>query len=182
VTGPSSAHPVSALSFGRFSRIDKLMRAGSIYLSLRDAIALALETQSGSRIEPPISPSWRCRVDLQRASAGQLLRQFSHHRHAGPHFGLARCPVRGLAGQFRRRHTTSSNANSGVLSGLSVQLAGSTDSPIRTRLLYCRRILPYHFHRDFHEFTGTDFFVQQFKNLVYGVQQGYWTGTTVSLV
>ncbi|MGA3262039.1 MAG: TolC family protein, partial [Bryobacteraceae bacterium] len=31
------------------------------------------------------------------------------------------------------------------------------------------------------EFTGTDFFVQQFKNLVYGVQQGYWTGTTVSL-
>ncbi|MGA8579701.1 MAG: TolC family protein, partial [Bryobacteraceae bacterium] len=72
---PFRAHTVTGISFADSPRIDKLMRAGSIYLSLRDAIALALENNldlESSRYTPKLALS-----DLQRASAGQLLRNFS---------------------------------------------------------------------------------------------------------
>ena len=36
-------HPMPAISFEDSPRIERLIRAGRIYLSLRDAIALALE-------------------------------------------------------------------------------------------------------------------------------------------
>jgi len=179
VTRPFRAHPVSALSFADSPRIDKLMRAGSIYLSLRDAIALALENNldlESSRYQPKLALS-----DLQRASAGQLLRNFSTTVTQAP--TSASLGVLSGASQVNSAGgtTTSSNANSGVLSGLSVQLAGST-IPNTDPYFY---IAGGFYHttsiETSTEFTGTDFFVQQFKNLVYGVQQGYWTGTTVSL-
>src|SRR5258708_39757407 len=43
MTNNYTPHPISNVSFEDSPRIEKLMRAGSIYLSLRDAIALALE-------------------------------------------------------------------------------------------------------------------------------------------
>ena len=66
---------VSRVSFEDSPRIDKLMRAGNIYLSLRDAIALALENNldiESSRYAPKLALA-----DLERASAGQLLRNVS---------------------------------------------------------------------------------------------------------
>jgi outer membrane protein len=179
VTRPFRAHPVSAVSFADSPRIDKLMRAGSIYLSLRDAIALALENNldlESSRYQPKLALS-----DLERASAGQLLRNFSTAVTQAP--TSASLGVLSGASQVNSAGgtTTSGSANSGVLSGLSVQLAGST-IPNTDPYFY---IAGGFYHttsiETSTEFTGTDFFVQQFKNLVYGVQQGYWTGTTVSL-
>src|ERR1039458_7237467 len=173
------AREVGRVSFEDSPRIDKLMRAGSIYLSLRDAIALALENNldlESSRYQPKLALS-----DLQRASAGQLLRNFSTTVTQAP--TSASLGVLSGASQVNSAGgtTTSSNANSGVLSGLSVQLAGST-IPNTDPYFY---IAGGFYHttsiETSTEFTGTDFFVQQFKNLVYGVQQGYWTGTTVSL-
>src|SRR5215471_3286286 len=52
------------------ARIDRLMRAGRIYLSLKDAIALALENNLDievARLSPKLSDA-----NLLRASAGQL--------------------------------------------------------------------------------------------------------------
>src|ERR1039458_774925 len=66
---------VHGVSFADSPRIDKLMRAGNIYLSLRDAIALALENNldiESSRYAPQLALA-----DLQRAAAGQLLRNVS---------------------------------------------------------------------------------------------------------
>src|SRR5208283_3772307 len=75
MTRPFRPRTVGVVSFADSPRIDKLMRAGSIYLSLRDAIALALENNldlESARYQPKLALS-----DLQRASAGQLLRNFS---------------------------------------------------------------------------------------------------------
>jgi len=172
-------HPVSTVSFADSPRIDKLVRAGSIYLSLRDAIALALENNldlESTRYTPRLALS-----DLQRASAGQLLRNFSTSVTQAP--TSASLGVLSGASQVNSAGGTASaaSANSGVLSGLSVQLAGST-IPNTDPYFY---IAGGFYHstsvETSTEFTGTDFFVQQFKNLVYGVQQGFWTGTTVSL-
>jgi outer membrane protein TolC len=77
--------------------------------------------------------------------------------------------------------SASGSSNSGVLSGVSVTLAGST-IPNTDPYAY---VAGGAYHATSIEtstaYTGTNFLVQQYKNLVYGVQQGFWTGTTVSL-
>src|SRR5665647_2902000 len=70
------ATTVAAISFEDSPRIERLIRAGRIYLSLRDAIALALENNLDievARLNPKLQQS-----NLQRASAGQLLRNVSN--------------------------------------------------------------------------------------------------------
>src|SRR6476646_8505659 len=65
-------HAVGEVSFADSPRIEKLMRAGVIYLSLRDAIALALENnldREYARYNPKLSEA-----NLMRVSAGALLR------------------------------------------------------------------------------------------------------------
>ena len=176
---PFRAHPVSAITFADSPRIDELMRAGSIYLSLRDAIALALENNldlESSRYTPKLALS-----DLERASAGQLLRNFSTSVTQAP----TSASLNVLSGASQVNSVGGAggggSANSGILSGLSVQLAGST-IPNTDPYLY---VAGGFYHSTSIEtstiFTGTDFLVQQYKNLIYGVQQGFWTGTTVSL-
>ena len=63
---------VKQISLANSSRLDELIRAGRIYLSLQDAIALALENNLDieiSRYNMPIAQS-----DVLRAQAGGLLR------------------------------------------------------------------------------------------------------------
>src|SRR4051794_20484611 len=70
-----SPRPQPAVSYEDSPRIDKLMRAGVIYLSLRDAIALALENNLDlelARYNPKLAEA-----NLYRASAGSLLRNVS---------------------------------------------------------------------------------------------------------
>src|SRR5512140_1801102 len=65
------AHSMTYTSFEDSPRLDKLMRAGNIYLSLRDAIALALENNldiESARYGPKLAEA-----NLFRAKAGALL-------------------------------------------------------------------------------------------------------------
>ena len=125
-------HPVATVSFAIPPRLEKLMRAGVIYLSLRDAIALALENNLDievARYYPKLALS-----DLQRASAGQLLRNVSTSLSQGP--SSASLNVLAGASQVNAAGTASSSSgNSSVLSGLSVQLAGASHSEYRNRTL-----------------------------------------------
>ena len=120
---PYRPHPVSRVSFEDSPRLDKLMRAGQIYLSLRDAIALALENNLDieyARLNPKLSEA-----NLLRAKAGQLLRNVSNSITTGPSSAtlgvLAGANSLGTTGQG-----SSSGGQGGVLSGLNVQLAGSS--------------------------------------------------------
>src|SRR5215469_2189223 len=115
---------VARITFEDSPRIEKLLRAGSIYLSLRDAIALALENNldiESARYYPKLALS-----DLQRASDGQLLRNVSTNISQGPSSAslnvLAGASAVNAAGNF----SNNTGTNGGILSGLSVQLAGST--------------------------------------------------------
>src|SRR5262249_27213058 len=81
-TNNYTPHALPGTSFEDSPRIDKLMRAGNIYLSLRDAIALALENNLDveySRYNPRLSEA-----NLLRASAGALLRNVSNNISSGP--------------------------------------------------------------------------------------------------
>lgn len=175
---PYAPHTVAHISFADSDRIDKLMHAGSIYLSLRDAIALALENNLDievARLQPKINLA-----NLQRAEAGQLLRNISTNITSGPNSATL-----GVLGGTAVGSTSAGgsvgSSNSGVLSGVNVQLAGSA----------IPNIDPVFFtsftgsHTTTAEtstvVTGTTAFTSAYKNWVVGVQQAYWTGTTVQL-
>src|SRR5882724_778618 len=69
------ARPVPPVSFQNSGRLDSLIRAGQIYLSLPDAIALALENNLDIELQrtlPQIAGT-----DVQRASGGGQLRGLS---------------------------------------------------------------------------------------------------------
>ena len=72
---PYEAAPVAPVKFQNSDRIFDLMRAGQLYLSLADAIALALENNldiETQRYLPRIA-----QTDIQRAKGGGLLRGLS---------------------------------------------------------------------------------------------------------
>lgn len=76
---PSTTPPID---LANSRRIDQLMRAGNIYLSLQDAIALALENNldiARARYEPLIAGT-----DIQRAKAGGALRGVNTLVNNGP--------------------------------------------------------------------------------------------------
>src|SRR5687767_4855554 len=77
-----TAHAIPNVSFEDSPRLEKLMRAGIIYLSLRDAIALAHENNLDleiARYNPKLS-----QANLLRANAGALLRNISSGISSGP--------------------------------------------------------------------------------------------------
>src|SRR5579872_5766655 len=118
------ARDVHEVSFADSPRIDKLMRAGNIYLSLRDAIALALENNldiESSRYAPKLALA-----DLQRASAGQLLRNVSNNISQGPSSASLNVLAGASAVNGGQGGAAVNTTNSGILSGLNVQLAGSS--------------------------------------------------------
>src|ERR1039458_6546089 len=172
------AREVGRVSFEDSPRIDKLMRAGNIYLSLRDAIALALENNldiESSRYAPKLALA-----DLQRASAGQILRNVSTSISNGP----SSASLNVLAGATAVNGGGGgggATTNNGVLSGLNVQLAGST-IPNVDPILYISGGAAHQTQiLTSTTFTGTSSLVDSYKNLTYGVQESYWTGTTVAL-
>jgi outer membrane protein len=170
---------VHAVSFADSPRIDKLMRAGNIYLSLRDAIALALENNldiENSRYAPQLALA-----DLQRASAGQLLRNVSTNISSGPSSANLSVLAGATAVNQGSGGGSGSNTNQGILSGLNVQLAGSA-IPNMDPTFYVAGGA-YHSTQILTSttFTGTSALVASYRNLTYGFQQNLWNGTQVSV-
>src|SRR5437016_10557081 len=107
-------------SFANSPRLDSLMRAGNIYLSLQDAIALALENSLD--IEYHRYDRRQAETDQMRASAGQLLRFSGGGIRAG--FSSASSGV--LAGSSALGGSGGGGGGqSSILSGFTIQAAGS---------------------------------------------------------
>jgi outer membrane protein TolC len=180
ITRNYQATGVPAISFGDSERIERLMRAGRIYLSLRDAIALALENSldiENARLTPKLQ-----QANLQRASAGALLRNVNNSISAGP--SSASLGVLAGANSLGAVNTGSGGGGTGgVLSGLSVQLAGSAipnlDPTFFLNAQFQHQTAPL--TSNFTTATATNFLVTSYKNANFGVQQGFLTGTSVSL-
>jgi outer membrane protein TolC len=169
---------VATISFEDSPRIERLMRAGRIYLSLRDAIALALENNLDievARLNPKLQDA-----NLLRASAGALLRNVNNSISQGPSSASA-----GALGGVNALGTTgggsSSGTTGGVLSGLSVQLAGSA-IPNLDPTFFVNAQAAHQTAPQTNSFvTGTNFLVTSYSQLNYGISQGFLTGTNVSL-
>jgi outer membrane protein TolC len=173
------AHPVPKISFEDSPRIDKLMRAGNIYLSLRDAIALALENNLDieyARYNPKLADANSLRV-----SAGALLRTVSSSISSGPSSASLGVSAQSSLGSAGTVTSATSGGQGGVLSGLSVQLAG-TAIPNLDPVLYLSGQFAHSTQIETAtNITGTNYLVSQSKAVTYGIQQGFLTGTSVTL-
>ena len=169
---------VPQISFEDSPRIERLMRAGRIYLSLRDAIALALENNLDievARLNPRLQDA-----NLLRASAGALLRNVNNNIAQGP----SSASLGALAGANSLGSTSaggSGGTTGGVLSGLNVQLAGSA-IPNLDPTFFANAQFNHQTQPQTNSFvTGTNFLVTSFKQANFGIQQGFLTGTNLSL-
>ncbi len=173
------AHPVAKISFEDSPRIDKLMRAGNIYLSLRDAIALALENNLDieyARYNPKLADANSLRV-----SAGALLRNVSSSISSGPSSASLGVAAQSSLGSAGTSTSASSGGQGGVLSGLSVQLAG-TAIPNLDPVFYASGQFSHSTQIETAtNITGTNYLVSQYKSATYGIQQGFLTGTSIQL-
>ncbi len=168
---------VAAISFEDSPRIERLIRAGRIYLSLRDAIALAVENNldmEGARLNPKLQQS-----NFQRASAGALLRNVSSSISSGP--SSASLGVLAGANSLGSTGGSSGASTGGVLSGLSVQLAGSAIPNLDPTVFFNAQFQHQTSPLTSTFTTGTNFLVTSYKNANFGIQQGFLTGTSVSL-
>ena len=170
-------HPVRGISFEDSPRLEKLIRAGQIYLSLRDAIALAIENNldlENARINPKLSDA-----NLLRASAGQLLRNVSSSINNGP--SSASLGVLSGANSLGTTGGGGSASQGGVLSGLNVQLAGSSIPNLDPVLFGNWQFAHITSPQSSSFVTGLNALVSQYQNAVAGVQKGFLSGTTVSM-
>ena len=172
-------HPIQNVTFEDSPRLDKLMRAGIIYLSLRDAIALALENNldiETARFNPKLSAA-----NLLRVSSGQLLRNVSSSISSGPSSASAGVLASTLLGSGGSGGASSGSGQGGVLSGLNVQLQG-TSVPNLDPTFFINGLVTHSTQIETAtNITGTNFLVTQYEGLHTEIQQGLLTGTTATL-
>src|ERR1700722_12398115 len=82
LTRPYRARPVPPINLANSSRFDSLIRAGNLYLSAQDVVALALENNID--IEVQRYGPLLARELLRRAESGSLLRNVGQGVAAGP--------------------------------------------------------------------------------------------------
>jgi outer membrane protein TolC len=162
--------------FFNSNRLDSLMRAGNIYLSLQDAIALALENNLD--IEYHRYDRKQAETDQLRASAGQLLRFNSNPTRAG--FNSASSGVLAGLGALGGSGGVS-GGNSSILSGLNIQAVGTNIPDLEPYAFvswqgaHNTRILTSD------TATGTNYIINSAHTIDYGVRKQWITGTSVSL-
>ncbi len=170
-------HATRPISFVDSTRIESLMRAGSIYLSLRDAIALALENNLD--IENSRYSLLLADANMLRASAGTLLRNVSNNVSSGPSSatgGVLSSTALGSGG-----NNSSGSGQGGVLSGLNVQLAGTSIPNLDPQLFSTLQFTHQTIIETATNITGTNYLTNQYKAANYGIQEQFLTGTTLTL-
>lgn len=120
---PYVEHQIAPINLRNSNRADQLIRAGNIYLSLADAIALALENNLDielSRYGPQLA-----QADLKRAEAGGFIRGVPLNVTAGPNSAAA-FVTGGFGGGTGGSGTGAGNAGGagGAQSGTVFQVTG----------------------------------------------------------
>lgn len=118
--------PVPPVNFSDSPRLETLIRAGTLYLSLRDAITLAIENNLDvelQRLTPIIAET-----DILRAQAGGAIRGITANVQEGP-AGLG-ATAQGAAGQTQGISTTPVATQSSQQSVSTVTATGASGPPV----------------------------------------------------
>jgi len=177
MTGPYRAPERPANDLANTTRIDSLMRAGNLYLSLQDTIALALENNLDIAIQrygPQLADA-----ALQLAQAGGFARGVSTTVLAGP--SSSTVSSTGTTGATPSAGSISSAASATAIGGSVIQSSGpaipSLDPAFTTTLNWAHLTTP----QSSAFVTGTNALVQRQNLANFGIGKGFLTGTTIGL-
>jgi outer membrane protein len=165
---------VAQVELNNSPRIEALMRAGNLYLSLADAIALALENNLDIAIQRygPLE----AQTDLQRAKAGGALRGVNQGITQGPTSATNTLSLNAFSNGSANINTSTTTGVNGTVSQLGTLIPnfdpiltgliswGHTSSPQSTQFLY-----------------GTTSLVTTTKVVNFQVQEGFPSGATATL-
>jgi outer membrane protein len=161
---PADVPPVS---LGNSGRLDALLRAGKLYLSLDDTIALALENNLDLEIQRyvPLLAS----ASVQRTRAGSTARSVSTSVLSGPASATGTTTQAAALTSAVSTSTTTTTTTGPALPALDPTLTGSarwghTSTPQSSTFT-----------------TGTNSLVQRTDTSSVGIQQGFLTGSLASL-
>jgi outer membrane protein len=178
ITGPYRPTEAPPIRLANSARLESLLRAGNLYLSLQDAIALALENNLDIAIQrygPQLADA-----ALRQAEAGGFARGVSTSVTAGP--SSASVTSAGTTpGANVSATALASNASSSAV-GASVISAGGPSIPVLDPTLTGTLNWGHLTTPQTSAFlTGTNSLIQRQNIGNFGIQKGFLTGTTVSL-
>jgi outer membrane protein len=174
ILAPYRVQQVAPINLGNSNRLESLLRAGQLYLSMQDAIALALENNLDIELQrygPRIA-----KADLLRANAGGAISGVSTSVSSGASSAASTTGV--LAGS-----SATSSSGTSTSSGVSaVTSGGGPATPSLDPLLtssynwnHATRPLTSSFT------TGTNSLISTTSATGFTLQKGFLTGTNVSL-
>ncbi|MEX2264610.1 MAG: TolC family protein [Bryobacteraceae bacterium] len=166
---------VAPIHVGNSSRLESLLRAGKLYLSVQDTIALALENNLDVEIQrygPRIAEA-----DILRAKAGGLLRGVSTQVQDSTGGGGRSTGQRGdQTGITTSASTQASSTGFGTVISQTGSTIPNLDPVFTSRLQWGHNSNP----QTATFVTGTNSFVTRNDISNFSYQQGFLTGTTVN--
>jgi outer membrane protein len=175
---PYRARPVPTPSVANSGRLESLLRGGNLYLSIQDAIALALENNLDIAIQR-YGPQIADAVVLQ-AEAGGFARGVSTSVTAGPS-GAVVSASGTTPGNNQNAASQASTATLSAVGGSVLQSSGpaipNLDPILTGSASWAHQTTPQ--SNTF--ITGTTSLIQRQDLSAVGIQKGFLTGTTVNL-
>ena len=175
ITHSYRAVEVPPISVANSGRLDSLLRGGKIYLSLQDAIALALENNIDIEIQrygPQIADA-----NVMRAQAGGFARGVSTSVQGGP----TSVTTGGVAQTGGATSAQASNATSTAVGNTVITQTGTAipnlDPQFSGTMRWAHQTTP----QASAFITGTNSAIQRVDSSNFGIQKGFLTGTIVNL-
>lgn len=165
LTEPYSWRDVAPINVSNSNRLDQLLRAGKLYLSLQDVIALALENNLDIELQrygPKIS-----QADLDRANSGGAVRAAQNNINSSTTGGGG-----GIVSGIQSSSQGVGSVSTG--SGLNVQ---NLDPVFTSNLQFAKQTQPQTTLFN----TGTSSLISQRTNSQFGINKAFLTGTSVSM-
>jgi outer membrane protein len=175
---PYTAQHVEPINTTNTNRLEQLLRAGNLYLSLQDTIALALENNLDiaiQRYNPRIADA-----NVMLAEAGGAARGVSTSVTAGPSSATVNAAGT-VAGTNQNAVSQASSATSTAVGATAIQNSGpaipNLEPTITGGASWAHQTTPQ--SNTF--ITGTTSLISRVDTTALGFQKGFLTGTTVNL-
>ena len=176
LTRPFQWQEAAPIDLANSNRLESLLRAGKIYLSLQDAIALALENNLDIALQRygPLQAN----ASLLRAQAGGLLRGVPTAVQQGTTSALSQATGGASGGGGASALVSGAGSSAG---GTIITATGSTIPNLDPGLFFSTNWAHSTNPQSNSFSTGTSALIIRNDVYQFGVQQGFLTGTNVSL-
>lgn len=174
LTGPYTQPQIAPIDLANSNRLESLLRAGKLYLSLQDAIALALENNLDIALQR--YGTQLADANILRAKAGGFLRGVNTSVTAGPTSATQTGAQTGI-NQSASQQAASVQTTGNVLVSQTGSPIPSLDPSIQGFMRFQHQTTP----QTSAFLTGTNSFIQRNNIGSFTYNQGWLTGTTLSL-